>query len=52
MHAHMTIRVVRKLACMQDLMVIEKCVFRIRHHTADGATSQSSADNRVPVLAK
>jgi hypothetical protein len=36
----MTIRVVRKLAFMQDLVHLEKCL-RTIYHTADGATCQT-----------
>ena len=36
----MTIRLVRKLTCMQDLFLVEKCI-RVMYHTADGATCQA-----------
>jgi len=36
----MTIRLVRKLTCIQDLFLVEKCI-RVMYHTADGATCQA-----------
>jgi len=36
----MTIRLVRKLTCMQDLIRVEKCI-RVMYQTADGATCQA-----------
>jgi hypothetical protein len=36
----MTIRLVRKLTCMKDLFLVEKCI-RAMYHTADGASCQA-----------
>jgi hypothetical protein len=40
MPANMTIRVVRKLSCIEDLIGLEKCL-REMYHTADGAICQA-----------